>query len=57
MTGTDYEKTVIYSNDTRRESVVCPFTQSKGKRAGNVLLVIMFILVPIMLLLYLILAS
>jgi len=57
MMETDSEKTIIYSNDTRRESVVCPFTQSKGKRAGNVVLAIMFIPVPIMLILYLILAG
>ena len=55
MTEKESEKNVPSNDDTRLESAICPFTQPKGKRVGNALLAIMFILIPTLLLMYLIL--
>ena len=44
-------KTIILS-DNSDTSIVCPFTQPQGNRIGDALLALMFVVVPILLLLY-----
>ena len=42
--------------ETPEEPAICPFTQPRGKRVGDALLAVMFILVPIILIIYILIA-
>ncbi|MHA1136780.1 MAG: hypothetical protein ACTSSE_09850 [Candidatus Thorarchaeota archaeon] len=51
MTEHDSEKTITLL-DSPDAAIVCPFTQPKGKKIGDTLLALMFIVVPLSLLIY-----
>jgi hypothetical protein len=51
MTESDSEKTVSYLS-TDETPLVCPFTQSRGRKIGNGLIVLMFFIIPLLLFVY-----
>lgn len=46
------QKRTFTSSDIPETVIVCPFIEHQGKRIGDILLVLMFIVVPFSLLIY-----
>ncbi|MCJ7817690.1 MAG: hypothetical protein MUP60_02465 [Candidatus Thorarchaeota archaeon] len=51
MTERDPEITIIFP-EIADTTIMCPFTQQRGKMIGDTLLTLMFIVVPLVLLIY-----